>query len=281
MVLAAAAVVVAFHPAPSGGRMVVGLLILAALSVATSLYLAGMSPGTRPPFAIPWGFTTVGACALALVAAGVLLQSGLSPRGPAPGALLVSGALLLAMLATLYWLMVWDSTYDPIGIIWLVFLILCAILVGSALVFSLPGRMRLAGLMFALIVPVSLIGVTAGAQRASFRTRTAARAEHVGRAIEAYYGREGHYPESLEQLVPRELIFLPGPVIIFGQTWCYEGGGDSFRLGYVDREHWSDPRLAGRLAMAKGDTSLSLAICAAEIDELIGRYPDYFVVAGE
>ncbi len=66
-------------------------------------------------------------------------------------------------------------------------------------------------------------------------------------AVESYYNREGRYPQSLRQLVPWYVAWLPGPVIVNGQDWCYDGGDGYYRLGYVDRNHWSAPDWFGRL----------------------------------
>lgn len=283
VLLAVGTVVAAFHSMPLRLLIAAGLLLLGLLCVLASIYAAGLPIDAPAPFGPPLGFTTVAILAIALAVTGVLLSAGLRPQASrgTPLALAVAGLLLSLSLYTLYWLIVWDSTYDPIGAIWLVFLVLVALMIGALLAISLPGRWKVAGLLFAVLMPVGLIAVTVGAQRVDFRDRTAARAERIGRAIESYYEREGHYPESLGDLIPRDTLYLPGPVIIFGQPWCYEGGGQSFRLGYVDREHWSDPRLAGRVALSVGETTTMSPICAAQIDNLVGRYPDFFAVAGE
>jgi hypothetical protein len=57
-------------------------------------------------------------------------------------------------------------------------------------------------------------------------------------------------------------------VIIRGQTWCYAGGPDHYRLGYVDRAHWSDPRLIGHTYSTAGAVAEVPPLCAAEIDAL-------------
>ena len=46
--------------------------------------------------------------------------------------------------------------------------------------------------------------------------------------------------------------------------------------GYVDREHWSDPRLIGRIHSSIGNSAASQPMCANEIDRLIDQYPDFF-----
>ncbi|HNQ94124.1 MAG TPA: hypothetical protein PKH47_05550, partial [Anaerolineales bacterium] len=97
---------------------------------------------------------------------------------------------------------------------------------------------------------------------------TSQNAERVVQAIESFYAREGRYPESLSDLTPRFILALPEPIIIYGQTWCYESGDDYYRLGYVDREHWSDPRMIGRIYKAEGQPAQQSLMCEAEIAAL-------------
>ena len=66
-------------------------------------------------------------------------------------------------------------------------------------------------------------------------------------AIEAYQERTGVYPSTLKQLTPRQMLSVPVPVIIPGQDWCYESTAEYYRLGYITRQHWSDPNLYARL----------------------------------
>jgi hypothetical protein len=63
----------------------------------------------------------------------------------------------------------------------------------------------------------------------------------VGRAIKKYYGQHGLYPQSLNDLVPQNLVYVPKPIMIPGQTWCYEGGPDYYRQGFVYRQYFSTP----------------------------------------
>jgi hypothetical protein len=120
-----------------------------------------------------------------------------------------------------------------------------------------------------------MIAVSARAQQVDFRQLTEERAERVTQAIESYYAQEGHYPKDLGQLTPRHALWLPGPVIIYGQDWCYDGGNSYYRLGYVDREHWSDPRLIGRIYKTKGDVPDLHGMCEEEVAAIQKRYPNY------
>lgn len=271
-------------------RTLAGLLALVALLIPSLLFAGVLPAGETSPFGIPLGFTVVGILSAALVISGLLLQAVTRrvPANPASGAparekaasrsdLIIGAALFAALLFALFWLMMWDSTYDPIGVMWLGALVVVAVITGLLLAVAPAGGPRMAGLLYALIVPTCLIIVAMSAQNTGFRPLTEARAERISLALEAYHVRQGRYPESLGQLSPRDMLFVPPPVILFGQAWCYDATGDFYQLGYVDRNHWSDPRLIGRLYKSTGPMAQEPALCATEIGDLIGRYPDYFV----
>jgi hypothetical protein len=180
--------------------------------------------------------------------------------------------LAVKALHRFYWLMLWDSTYDALGYLWLPFPIM-AVLFSSLIFFFLAGRFRLAGLLYLLLIP-TLIWSASRAQGMDFRQLTEQRAQKVEQAIQAYYTREGHYPSDLRELSPRYMLSVPEPFILYGQDWCYEGGEEYYRLSYVYREHWSDPRLSGRIYSAAGDISHLQRACEAEVTALRQRYPD-------
>jgi hypothetical protein len=69
----------------------------------------------------------------------------------------------------------------------------------------------------------------------------------------------------LQRLTPRHILSLSEPVIIYGQAWCYDGGADYYRLGYVYREHWSDPRLSGKLHKTAGNIPDLQPLCWEEV----------------
>jgi hypothetical protein len=282
------AAVIAARRAPGNRRVAAGLLMIGLLFFPTTLYLADLPGGATAPFGPPMSFTVVALLAVAIVVAALLLHGAAVSRSLDPSIgqaddgriallpLMVACLLLAIILHTLYWLMVWDSTYDPIGTILLMILVLITVIVGAVLVMAMSGRARRVGILFLLLVPLGLVLVTVLAQRSDFRRITISRAERAGRALEAYHAREGDYPATLQQLIPRDALYLAGPVIIFGQGWCYDTDGASYRLGYVDRDHWSAPRLIGRVHKSAANSTESKPICANEIDRLINQYPDFF-----
>ena len=62
---------------------------------------------------------------------------------------------------------------------------------------------------------------------------------------------------------------------MYGQNWCYQGGGDYYRLGYLDREHWSSPILFGHVYSAQGRSGLKEDICQQAIDAFRTQNPDW------
>ena len=239
-----------------------GLVLLALLLIPTSLLFSDLA--TAAFFLIP----------LALINAAFLLYSGLSLRSSEPQARIVIPAyfigilLILGTLFKIYALTVWDNTYDSLKYILLFAPMLAVLLSGLTLLIALPSKTKLAGIAYLLLVPVLMIWVSTLAQRVDFRALTSQRAERVVQAIEAFYAREGRYPASLSELTPRYILALPEPVIIYGQTWCYESGDGYYRLGYVDREHWSDPRMIGRIFKTEGQPAQQSLMCEAEIATL-------------
>ncbi len=276
-----------------------GLLILFALFLPAST-VARLVPtrNAADPFEAPLALTFLGILSLAVIIAALLLYLGLNlyktrqntgaaENGGAPEAhqahtgraiaatLVLSALLLIKILHSFYWFMVWDTTDDSLGYLWLPVPILATLFASVFLFTIFPGRGKMAGVLYALLVTASLIAVSARAQRVDFRQLTEERAARVSQALERYHASKGRYPASLRQLTPWYARSLPGPVIFYGQAWCYDGGESYYRLGYIYREHWSDPRLIGKIYATKGNVSGLPRMCEAEVTALQKRYPDY------
>ncbi|GJM41799.1 MAG: hypothetical protein DHS20C20_20810 [Ardenticatenaceae bacterium] len=278
--------------------IIVGLLNFVALFVPASLLIDVFVDRTVEPFGSQAAFTLLMILTLALVVSTSLLYLGLSLYQKWQQALMAEGdgseilqqhlrktaVLLLSLgfllfmkaLHNLYWFMIWDSTVDSLDYMWLVVPILALSFWGPILFHISSGKTRQGVLIiYSLLLPLLLIGITANVQRVDFRQLTETRAEQVSDAIENYYGRYGRYPQNLNQLTPRYILSLSEPIIIYGQTWCYEGADDYFRLGYVSREHWSNPRLSGHLHKIAGDPPALQPLCQDEVAAMQARYPDY------
>jgi len=191
-------------------------------------------------------------------------------------ALLLSGILLTGYLYNFYWLIIWDSAGDAINFLWLFSPLVSAIFAGVMLLITLPVKTRLLGLIYALLVPLLIITIYGSASLVDFRQLTSARAERVDRAIQAYQTREGQYPQDLRKLIPRYLLTLPEPVIIYRQKWCYDGGEEYYRLGYVNRDNWSSPILSGTLVNTQGQLPDLPRLCTQEVEALIKQNPGYY-----
>lgn len=273
-----------------------GLIILVILSLPASMIVDIFPARMSQPFGIPLSLLLFLLPSAAYLIVAVFIYSGFNLYkewrnvGTAEGGyaqaqhkqagrtalvVLVLGVLLLAKaLHSLYWLMVWDATYDPLNYIWLFFPSLAVLLSGTMLAITLPGKAKLVGVLYVLLIP-AIIVIFIYAQRVDFRQLTEERAERTSKVVEAYYSREDRYPQNLQQLYPWYTLALPGPVIIYGQDWCYDGGDDYYRLGYVYRKHWSDPRLTGIIYKSKGDVPNLPRMCEEEVASLQKQYPDY------
>jgi hypothetical protein len=271
-----------------------GVAVGADVSLLISIPAGKFSDFLPQPIANLLAFTLFLMPSVALVVAALLLHSGLNnykewkktaatEAGSPPvkrahtirlaAACFVLSALLLAKtLHNLYWLTVWDDTYDSGGFIWLVVPVLVAVFSGVMLTLTLPGRVKWSGI-YALLIPALMITVSACAQRVDLLRLTEVRAERASHAIESYYNREGRYPQDLRQVTPWYVLSLPGPVIIYGQGWCYDGGDDYYRLGYVYREDWSAPLklITGRIYKTQGEVPDLHLICYEEIAALKKR----------
>jgi hypothetical protein len=289
VLLSVSALVLAARKVSHRVWILVALLLLPGLSLPASMVNNIFTASPEPPFELSL------MPSVALLITALLLYSGLNAyrewqqasameagrsqeqrkrAGRAAAVVFVLSALLLAKtLHHLYWFTVWDNTTDSLGYLLLLVPVLAALLSGVTLSITLSGRMKWAGFLYSLLILGLMIAVSARAQRVDFRQLTEERAERVTQAIETYHAREGHYPQDLRQLTPWYVLSLPGPVIIYGQDWCYDGGQDYYRLGYVYREHWSDPRLIGRIYKTKGEAPDLAGICAEEIAALEERYP--------
>ena len=123
-----------------------------------------------------------------------------------------------------------------------------------------------------MMIP-AMIGVFNLAEQIDFRQLTNQRAEHVSRLIENYQTKVGYYPENLQELTPWYLFSLKGPVIIYGENWCYDSGEDYYRLGYINREHWSSPNLIGQIHKSKGQITSLNRMCEKEANALMAQDP--------
>jgi len=158
--------------------------------------------------------------------------------------LVVAAGILLLVSYQIVTASIWDAATDGLAGIYLTMLTCIASIAGAILLYwSLKEWRKRAARIFDLVVPLAMIGAFGIGWSISPVTVTERRAETVNRAILRYYQKNNGYPETLSELRPWYLPVVLGPVIIPGQTWCYEGGQDYYRLGYVYRKFFSAPAM--------------------------------------
>jgi hypothetical protein len=297
--LLAATLVLAAQRLSTKGWIVVGLANLVGLFLTSSFYPVGQPSWMS--MLVAYAITLLPSVLpeLGLVVAGILLYSVLSHSRQAqnadragrdvsaaqrPGAgrlpvvALVLGVLLIAVsLYNLYWLTVWDNTTDSIGYFWINLPVIGAVFAGILLSVFLPGKTKLFGVLYTLLIPFLLYAVSTYAQQVDYHQLTEGRAAQVNQAIETYFVREGRYPHSLQQLAPWYLLTIPGPVITIGQDWCYQGGDNYYQFGYVNMANWMSTKITGQLVAARGDVSGLGPICGPEIKAIISTNPEHYV----
>ena len=271
--------------------LVVALSLAALVFLALFNALVNANPDLRPPtwlrlplvallYTLP-GLPVVSAAAL--ISAGLKLlprprtagQSEAAPASwfPAVWRLGLAALLLGALAYTTLWATIWDQTSDGGGGLWFSIVAgLVAIAAGMLMGVISSGWRRSAGLAFAVVVPLLIFGAfDYGTWDVSYHAITETRAARIQRAVERFHARDGRYPEELSELLPRDLLWIPGPVILQGQGWCYQGGQDHYRLGAFYREAFGAP-LSLRIYASAGSAPESGWACEEELTELKARY---------
>jgi len=236
-------------------------MVVAYLALVTLLLLALWSTDTaRPLFENPAWLASIVKAGLAftpgaaIIVAARIVGAGLGEEGS-----LDLRRLVLALVATLIILSliayqtmlasIWDVATDGLrGIFMVGTTTITGIASGLLLAWKLSGWRKLAAITFAALVPIIMIR----AERMGTLDRnrvwgtlpgqvTESRAEKINREILNFHAEHDAYPQTLRELTPRYLLYIPVPYIIPRQEWCYEGGVDYYRFGYVSREVFSLP----------------------------------------
>jgi hypothetical protein len=232
---------------------------------------------SSPLFAMATFYWPVAAVALAarMIQLGLRGFSGswlrdwraLVPRLPR----LLFAALLMCYLAyQLTIAVIWDRATDGLGAVFLgevlFFTCLVAVMV-LAESKTAQERYTKSAVLFSTLLVVFILGACIIGGSNSPPEITAARAARIDRAIQRYYQRHERYPADLYELVPGYLVYLPQPVIFRDQTWCYQGGEDFYRLGYVYQPGFGAPKnqIAIRLSASSGQPPLPYWPCEDEL----------------
>lgn len=146
---------------------------------------------------------------------------------------------LIALLACSSVIMVfWDGLYSSVHMRayedHLPFIqFLASLTAGAVLALILPGWRRLVGIAFcAAITTIAVIALNWGWNTSAVGL-TQNRAARIEQAIIQYQIDHRTYPARLNEITPRYLLYLPPPLISRMGGWCYQGGADFFRLGYI------------------------------------------------
>lgn len=265
--------------------ILLGLAALIAMRLPPQVLITIFPPQGVEPFGSSILLALFVVLAAALVLSLLLLVYGLANAGreqdPLAGrritaviAILLSFVLLAASLHSAYRFTLWDNTHDALGLICLSGPFLAIFFATILALLALPGKTKLVAVLFALLTPAALAGISFYGGRIDIREQAETRADRVTLALEDYRQTNGRYPHDLSDLTPRYLLTLPEPGVIFAQEWCYESDGAGYALGYVTRDHWSDPRLYARVRF--GGTGHDQNVCETAVAALAARAPDYF-----
>ena len=264
---------------------------LAAVSVFSFFFLASASQLLLPNpvlYNLPGGLSSLlyltanffwPVAAVALAARAIQLSLKGFPAGwPGDWRAWVSRLPAILFAAALLWylgyqitiLVIWDRATDGLGAVFLGPVLLFTGLAAAVVLAESKThgeRYPIPAILFSTLVCVFILGGCIIGGSRSPRDVTAARAAHIGRAIQRYYQRNRIYPADLSELVPGYLLYLPEPVIFRDQTWCYQGGGDFYRLGYVYQPGFGMPKdqITIRLSASGGQPPVPYWPCEDEL----------------
>lgn len=142
--------------------------------------------------------------------------------------------LLAGIIYQVYWDGIWSSAHARAFEDHLPFVhFLISLLAGVLLLFTLRGWRRIAGPGFILVVTtLAVLALTWGWKVSAFEL-TEHRAAQVDQAVKRYFQEHNSYPADLAALIPRYLLVQLPPVVVRQGGWCYQGGQDYYRLGYI------------------------------------------------
>lgn len=157
-----------------------------------------------------------------------------------------------------YWDGIWSSAHQRAFEDHLPFTqFLFSLTAGVLLALSLRGRRRLAGIGYVILATTLMVIALVWGWRVSAFDLTELRAAEVNQAILRYYQDIGKYPADLDELTPGYQLYLPPPVVVRQGGWCYQGGADYYRLGYV----------SGRFTYFKSEFHVQVYAQAGELPE--------------
>lgn len=112
------------------------------------------------------------------------------------------------------------------------------IVAGMVLVGVSKGSGKTLAFLYLILVPTILIASFAAGWLVDPHGITSRRADSIHKAVESYRLKNGVFPTRLDDLTPDYIPLILGPLNGRGQVWCYQGGNEFFRLGYVFYERY-------------------------------------------
>ena len=234
--------------------MCLALLILA-------LTIGDLIPTTTAANTPAWLQWTFGLAQLLWWAAAVVLSARLVHASLTDGTvgwrvtilrLLLAAVLLLSLVYQMVLALAWDEITDGLASVVIVeTVVFASISVGMLMAWSTMAWRRWIALGFVVAVSLLMNSADSTWLRRSPLALTKERAEQVNQAVLRYHTQNGRYPETLAALTPWYLWRIPEPVMVRGLSWCYEGGADYYRLGYLYRPGF-DAQVSVRIHAATG-----------------------------
>ena len=283
---------------PAWLRFPYGILIFAMPGIAVALSAILVHTGLKRLWRIPNGSVQASA---AMDAPGRPDERGDSPFMPEnppaisltpvkrPGSRISSAlrlalafTILGALAYTIFWSTVWDQTSDGLGgLLYLMPAVLVGVGAGAVMGINAKSWFRSSGFVFAVAVPALMIWAFNSGWQSPFAGITEDRAASIQTAIENFYTRTGRYPSTLNELAPRDLLYVPQPVMFFGEGWCYQGGADYYRLGSIYHEYFSSP-VSLKIYSQAGSPPETGWACAERLVYMKQRYgpPDFVEFGG-
>ena len=169
---------------------------------------------------------------------------------------------------------VWVQAEDSLSVV-PVIVFMAGVAAAMLMAWEARGWRKLGALILALLVLFTASYASGQGWRTSPTGLTEARAERIDRAIHRYYERKGRYLSKLADLTPLYLWRIPQPVIFRDQTWCYEGGDDYYRLGYVHQPAFGAPleSISIRIHAARGEPSEPTWPCDDALEKAKSQSP--------
>jgi hypothetical protein len=202
------------------------------------------------------------------------LGIGVSKRARIEGILrLLMASILLALIVySIYWTSIWDLTSDGLGGLMILYLaVIVAIACGMLMSLRAAGWGRLVGIAFAVIVGISVLAGFQAGWGVNFKTMTEQRAAQIAQALDRFHAREDRYPQNLTELFPRDLLYVPRPVMFQSEDWCYQGTANEYTLAAFFHEYFGMP-VSLKVYASGGSTVGQPLPCQERLAEMQSKY---------